>query len=298
MRELISFPESVQVVEVGPRDGLQNLDSFVPTKEKIDFINMIVKAGIKVIEVTSFVSPKSVPQMQDASEILSILKNKDVILKVLVPNRKGLERAVKAGAKDIVAVLSASETHNRNNVNLSIDESITELKEMATLAREAGITARANIATAFGCEFEGRISNGKIINISKILKDNGYEVITLCDTTGIANPVTTSDLCRQMIDALPGITIGVHFHRCNGIEFANVLASLMAGIRTFEAACGGLGGCPFAPGATGNIASEHLVELFNRMNINTDINLRAIKACAEYALQIQNKYSAAFCSKA
>lgn len=293
----MSFPESVKIVEVGPRDGLQNLEVFVPTEKKIDFINILKKAGLKIIEVTSFVNPKSVPQMQDASEILSMFKNEDITLKVLVPNRKGLERAIKAGAKDVVAVLSASETHNKNNVNLTIDESLAELKALAALAREARITARANIATAFGCEFEGRIPIKKVIKISKILENAGYEMITLCDTTGIADPALTLDLCGKMIDALPNTTIGVHFHRCNGIEFANALASLMAGIRTFEAACGGLGGCPFAPGATGNIATEHLVQLFNRMNINTGVDLTAIKACAEVALQIQNDYSSGACLK-
>lgn len=297
MRELISFPDSVEIIEVGPRDGLQNLESFVPTATKVDFINMIKKAGLKIIEVTSFVNPKSVPQMQDAPEILSMLKNDDITFKVLVPNRRGLERAAKAGARDVVAVLSASETHNKNNVNLTIDESLAELKALAALAREARMTVRANIATAFGCEFEGRIPIEKVIKISKTLEDAGYKMITLCDTTGLANPTLAFDLCRQMINTFQNITVGVHFHRCDGIEFANVLASLVAGVRTFEAACGGLGGCPFAPGATGNIATEHLVELFNRMNIKTGVDLTAIKACAEFALKIQDIYSGAICSQ-
>lgn len=298
MRESIHFPKSVQIVEVGPRDGLQNLQEFVPTEKKIEFINILIKAGLKVIEATSFVNPKNVPQMRDASEILSLFKNEDVILKVLVPNRKGLERAVKANAKDIVAVLSASETHNKNNVNLTVDESLAELKAMAALARGAGIRLRANIATAFGCEFEGRIPVEKIIRISQVLENAGYEMITLCDTTGTADPDLTLNLCGKMIDAFPNTAIGVHFHRCNGIEFANVLASLIAGIRTFEAACGGLGGCPFAPGATGNIATEYLAELFGRMDIDTGVNLKAVKDCAEYALKIQKDFSSADCLKA
>jgi len=166
-------------------------------------------------------------------KFLSMFKNEDITLKVLVPNRKGLERAIKAGAKDVVAVLSASETHNKNNVNLTIDESLAELKALAALAREARIKVRANIATAFGCEFEGHIPIEKVIKISRILENAGYEMITLCDTTGIADPALTLDLCSKMIDALPNTSIGVHFHRCNGIEFANVLAALMAGYSNF-----------------------------------------------------------------
>jgi hydroxymethylglutaryl-CoA lyase len=290
-KDHITIPNSVNIVEVGPRDGLQNLDIFVPTSTKHDFINKIINTGIRNIEITSFVNPTKVPQMQDARELALRLNNSNITFKVLIPNRKGLAHAIKAGVKNVVAVISASETHNKNNVNMTIQESLSELNEMARSAQSENIHPTVNIATAFGCEYEGNIPIERLIYLSQTLEGYGYETITLCDTTGIANPVYTYELCSQLVKTLRNASVGVHFHKCNGIEYANVMSALLAGVNTYESAFGGLGGCPFAPGATGNIATENLIKLFNRMNIETNVNLSSIEECARYALDMQKEYS-------
>ncbi len=297
MFELLNLPESVQISEITPRDGLQNIGNVIPTEKKMKLIKLLKDAGCKYIELTSFVNPKWVPQMQDAAEITrQFTRDKDVSWCVLVPNKKGLERAIEAGAKEVVAVLSASETHNKNNVNKTVEESLAELSGLVNTANDGGVRLRANIATAFGCEFEGKISPDKVIYIAKTLEDAGYEGITLCDTTGMADPKLTYDLCSRVISSLTAAKAAVHFHKRNGIEYANVLSALLSGIRIFEAASGGLGGCPFAPGASGNMNTEYLVEMFEKMGVKTGINLEGIKKTAEFAREIQNEYAEKPCN--
>ena len=296
MSELLNLPEEVQISEIAPRDGLQNIESFIPTEKKIELIKLIKNAGFKHIELTSFVNPKWVQQMEDAYEITNLFTNdSEIAYCVLVPNKKGLERAIEAGAKEVVTVLSASETHNKNNVNRTVDESLQELVGLVHTAKDAGVKLRANIGTAFGCEFEGRIPNEKVVRIARTLEDAGYEGITLCDTTGMADPKFTYELCKEVTSSLNKAKVGVHLHQCNGIEYANALAALNAGIRIFEAACGGLGGCPFAPGSSGNMNTEHLIEMFLKMGIKTGINIEEVKKCAVFAKGIQREYSRKSC---
>lgn len=296
MYEPLNLPEEVQISEITPRDGLQNIENFIPTEKKIELINHIKNAGFKHIELTSFVNPKWVQQMRDAADIASnFINDTEMNYCVLVPNKKGLERAIESGVKEVVTVLSASETHNKHNVNRTVDESIQELVGLVQTAKSAGVKLRANIGTAFGCEYEGLIPNEKVVRIAKLLEDSGYEGITLCDTTGIADPKSTYKLCKDVIGSLNKAKVGVHFHKCNGIEFANVLAALSAGIRIFEAASGGLGGCPFAPGASGNMNTEHLIEMFLRMGIKTGIKIEEEKKCSALAKDIQREFSSKSC---
>jgi hydroxymethylglutaryl-CoA lyase len=285
------LPKKVVINEVGPRDGLQNLGKFIPTKKKIEFVHMLRTAGCKRIEVTSFVSPKWVPQMADAREVLEAVRDeRDVHFSVLVPNRKGLQEALRAGAKEVVGFMSASEAHNLKNVNKSVEQSLVELKEIACVGHQAGVKVRANIATAFGCEFQGMIPAQKVVYISESLEDAGMGGITLCDTTAIANPLHVYTLCKSVACALKKAFVGAHFHKKKGMEFANVLAALAAGIDFFDASCGGLGGCPFAPGVSGNIATEDLVDMFSRMGIETGINVEEIKKSADFAVRMQREY--------
>jgi len=289
MKTSLNLPKSVQISEIGPRDGLQNIRSFIPTREKIRFIHLLQKAGCRNIEITSFVNPKWIPQMRDSTKIVNHFLDSSIIkFCVLVPNKKGLELALEAGAKEVVGFLSASEIHNKNNVNMTIDESLNEISSMICLAKKHNVKFRVNIATAFGYNSENTYSN--VLRILKGLKNLGCEGITLCDTTGVTNPKLTYKLCSEVLSLVENIPIGIHLHQCNGIEFANALSALSAGIRIFESASGGLGGCPFVPGARGNIATEYLSNMFSSMGIDTGIDSKKIIRCAEYALYLKNRY--------
>lgn len=289
MKALLNIPKSVQMSEIGPRDGLQNIRSFIPTGEKIEFIQLLQDTGCKKIEITSFVNPKWIPQMRDSAEIVKHFLDSNIVkFCVLVPNKKGLELALEAGAGEVVGFLSASEIHNKNNVNKTIDESLNELSSMVDLAKKNNVKIRANIATAFGYNTENTHNN--VLRILKSLKSVGYEGITLCDTTGVTNPKLTYELCSEVLSLVGNIPVGIHLHQCNGMEFANALSALNAGIRVFESASGGLGGCPFAQGAKGNIATEYLSNMFFNMGIDTGIDSKKILSCAEYALYLQNRY--------
>lgn len=286
--------DSVQINEITPRDGLQNIEGFIPTKSKIRLIDMLVNAGAVFVESTAFVSPKWVPQLSDAAEVLAhTASHKSVRNSVLIPNRRGFELARDRGAREVVFVLSASEIHNRSNVNKSVDESLEEAAGIAAAAIESGIVPRANLATAFGYQPEEPITTDHVVRIVTTLEQAGFAGVTLCDTTGIAAPDQVHELCVRVLGALQTATVAVHFHRCGGIEFANIYAALTAGVRIFESAAGGLGGCPFADDADGNIATETLVAMFARMGIECGIDQAAIDAAADYALSLQAAFSAA-----
>ncbi len=284
------LPDSVEITEVGPRDGLQNLGLFIPTEKKIQFIGLVKETGIRHIDITAFVSPKWVPQMRDAAEIVAAFPGEEICYKVLVPNRKGLELAISAGVKEAVAVIGSSEAHNKNNVNLTVAESLAELVLMAAMAKDAGIIIRANIATAFGCDIEGRAPCQRVLGISQELAAAGYAGITLCDTTGVGDPKLTYELCSEVLTKVKNAQIGVHFHQCRGFEFANIYAALLAGVKMFDSACGGLGGCPFAPGASGNIATELLVQFFSKLGISTGVDAARINDCGKFAAQLQKDF--------
>ena len=274
--------KEVRVTEVGPRDGFQSEKTVLKTEDKIDIINNLIEAGFPRIEVSSFVSPKAIPQLADAEKILSkVNRSTDTILAALVPNARGALRAVEAKLDQIVVFLSASESHNKKNVNRSVDESLQGFREIADIAGKNNIPIQGDIATAFGCPFEGNISSKKLANISKEYKQMGFKGVTLGDTTGMATPVVVTDAINAIRDNVPDFDITLHFHNTRGVGLANVMTGLNEGITDYESCFGGMGGCPFAPNATGNICSEDLIYLLHEMGIETGIDLDKTIAIAK-----------------
>lgn len=284
---LQNIAKSVSVFEVGPRDGLQNEPKFIPTEKKIEFVNMLTAAGCRKIEVTSFVHPKWVPQMIDAREVFTRIKKKEgVIYSALIPNMKGMELAMEAGLKEVVTIVSVSQSHNQKNTNMSVERSLKEHEAICRTARDKGVKVRSYLGTAFGCPIEGDVPAEKVVAIAAALEENGAYEISLGDTTGMADPLRAYDVPRAVSERLKKASVAVHYHRCRGIELANNLASMQAGISVFDGAAGGLGGCPYAPGATGNCATEVLVEMFEKMGIATKIDLEKIRQCAEFGRKL------------
>jgi len=278
------FPKGVVIFEVGPRDGLQNEPDFIATEKKIELTNRLTEAGCQRIEVTSFVHPKWVPQMKDAKEVFAkIDKLEGVLYNALIPNMKGLELAMESGLDEVVTIMSCSESHNQKNLNMSVDESLTQIEAINKTAAENGVKVRSYIGTSFGCPMEGHIAPEKVADIAARLEGFGSYEISLGDTTGMATPISAYEVPGLVLGKLKTAQLAVHYHRCDGIEFANILASLEAGITIFDGAAGGLGGCPYAPGATGNIATETLVEMFVRLGIETGIDVDKIKECGDFA---------------
>jgi len=274
--------KEVRVTEVGPRDGFQSEKTVLKTEDKIDIINNLIEAGFPRIEVSSFVSPKAIPQLADAETILNkVNRNSNTTLAALVPNSRGALRAVEAKLDQIVVFLSASESHNKKNVNRSIDESLRGFKEIADIAGKNNIPIQGDIATAFGCPFEGNISPKTLANISKEYKKMGFRGVTLGDTTGMATPVVVTDAINAIRDNVPDFNITLHFHNTRGVGLANVMTGLNEGITDYESCFGGMGGCPFAPNATGNICSEDLIYLLHEMGIKTGIDLDKTIAIAK-----------------
>ena len=272
----------VRVTEVGPRDGFQSEKTILKTEDKIDIINNLIEAGFPRIEVSSFVSPKAIPQLADAETILNkVNRNSNTTLAALVPNSRGALRAVEAKLDQIVVFLSASESHNKKNVNRSVDESLQGFREIADIAGKNNIPIQGDIATAFGCPFEGNISPKTLANISKEYKKMGFRGVTLGDTTGMATPVVVTDAINAIRDNVPDFNITLHFHNTRGVGLANVMTGLNEGITDYESCFGGMGGCPFAPNATGNICSEDLIYLLHEMGIKTGIDLDKTIAIAK-----------------
>jgi hydroxymethylglutaryl-CoA lyase len=274
--------KEVRVTEVGPRDGFQSEKTVLKTEDKIDIINNLIEAGFPRIEVSSFVSPKAIPQLADAETILNKVNRKsNTTLAALVPNSRGALRAVEAKLDQIVVFLSASESHNKKNVNRSVDESLQGFREIADIAGKNNIPIQGDIATAFGCPFEGNISPKKLADISKEYKKMGFRGVTLGDTTGMATPVVVTDAINAIRDNVPDFNITLHFHNTRGVGLANVMTGLNEGITDYESCFGGMGGCPFAPNATGNICSEDLIYLLHEMGIKTGIDLDKTIAIAK-----------------
>jgi hydroxymethylglutaryl-CoA lyase len=268
---------------------LQNQRDFIPTESKIELVNKLTAAGCQRIEVTSFVHPKWVPQMKDAKEVFSRIDKKEgVVYNALIPNLKGLELALEAGLQEVVTIMSASESHNKKNLNRSVDESLKEIEEINRIAAEKGVKVRSYIATVFGCPIEGDVPVEKVIDIALALEESGSYEISLGDTTGMANPIMAYEIPAMILERLKKASLAVHYHQADGIEFANILASLKAGITVFDGAAGGLGGCPYAPGATGNTATETMVDMFHRMGIKTGIDLDLINECGKFAKSLVN----------
>ena len=266
--------KEVKITEVGPRDGFQSEKNILKTEDKIDVINNLIEAGFPRIEVSSFVSPKAIPQLADAEIILNKVKrNQNTTLAALVPNTRGALRAVEAKLDEIVVFLSASESHNKKNVNRSVQESLIGFKEIADIAGKNNIPIQGDIATAFGCPFEGNVSSKKLVDISKEYKLMGFKGVTLGDTTGMATPPVVTNAINAIRDNVPDFEITLHFHNTRGVGLANVMTGLNLGISDYESCFGGMGGCPFAPNATGNICSEDLIYLLHEMGIETGIDL-------------------------
>jgi len=286
----MNLPKSVTIVEVGPRDGLQNEAHFVPTDQKIELIRRLSETGLKRIEITSFVHPKAIPQLQDSEEIIKRVKRKPgIVYSTLVPNEKGLERALSAGVEEIALFVSASEIHNQRNVRMPIEDSLKGFRNIAVQALAHGIRMRGYVVTAFGCPYEGKITPEKVEFIIKEYKALGVHEIALGDTTGMANPLMVSRLIERIKPQMGETGLALHFHDTRGTALANVLAALQQGVTAFDGAIGGLGGCPYAQGASGNVATEDLVNMFEEMGVETGVDLPKLIECARYAGEIIGK---------
>ena len=272
-----TLPRQVRIVEVGPRDGLQNEPAAIPTAEKIAFVNRLAEAGHTTIEAGAFVSPRWVPQMADSDAVFAGISRRDgVRFTALVPNLAGFERARRAGA-DVVAIFpAASETFSTRNLNQTIDESLTRFAEVCQAARSAGVPVRGYLSTVFGCPFEGAVSIDAVAALTARLLDMGVYEVALSDTIGIAHPGQVHDVLEAVTARTPVDKLALHFHDTRGTALVNVHASLEAGVSAFDAAAGGLGGCPYAPGATGNLATEDLLYMLDGLGIVTGVRLNGI----------------------
>jgi len=319
----MSLPSAVKIREVGPRDGFQNEPETIATDRKVALIDALARTGLRRLEVTSFVRPDVIPQLADAAEVLAAIDvPEEVAVSVLIPNERGLDRALalreklsggsnsaagvgaavdgrgasasegavrarahvrtraRAAFDEVNVFMSASETHNRKNVNMSIAESLAGLARVLARARAEGLRCEAVISTAFGCPYEGRVPPERVLEIAASLCEAGAQEIGFGDTTGMANPRQVGDVFGLWRDGLPGVELTAHFHNTRGQGLANVLAALYAGIDSFESSFGELGGCPVPPGATGNIATEDLVSMLHEMGIATGVDLDALLSCA------------------
>jgi hydroxymethylglutaryl-CoA lyase len=283
----MQLPERVTICEVGPRDGLQNEARNVPTPDKIRLIEALAEAGISRVEATSFVAPTWIPNLADAGEVMTgIRRQPGVTYAALVPNLKGLERAVAARVDEAVIFLSASETHSRKNINKGIAEALETYREVAAAVEQAGLRLKGAISTSFGCPYEGDVDPSGVIGIAAALAEMGVDEVGIADTTGMANPRQVYDLVSRLATHVPTGMISLHFHDTRGTALANVLAGLQAGVTIFDGAVGGLGGCPYAKGATGNVATEDLVHMLHEMGIETSVNLEKLIECARLAQEL------------
>jgi hydroxymethylglutaryl-CoA lyase len=277
------LPERIEIVEVGPRDGLQNEALVLPTAAKVEFIGRAVAAGIRRIEVASFVNPKRVPQMADAEAVLAALPRRAGVTYVgLVLNRRGFERALAAGCTEIGMAVGASDGFNQRNQGVSTLETIAAWHEIARAAAAAGIRAQMTVSTAFGCPFEGEVPVARVLEVCERIAQVAPFELALADTIGVGVPSQVSELIARVGERLPGIALRCHFHNTRNTGIANAYAAVAAGVRTLDASIGGIGGCPFAPAATGNIPTEDLVYMLARMGLDTGIDLEALIATGRW----------------
>ncbi|MFN8151039.1 MAG: hydroxymethylglutaryl-CoA lyase [Solirubrobacterales bacterium] len=280
---MADYPSEVKIREVGPRDGFQNEPEVIPTEEKVRLIGMLADAGLKRIEVTSFVRADVIPQLADGAAVLETLERREgVSCSVLIPNERGLDNALRHRDRfdEISVFLSASETHNRKNVNRSVAESLEGLMGVIARARREGLRCEGVIATSFGCPYEGAVARDRVLEIAERLREDGCTEIGFGDTTGMANPRQVADFYAHARDRLDGAELTAHFHNTRGQGLANALAALGEGVTSFESSFGELGGCPVPPGSTGNVSSEDLVSMFHEMGIDTGIDLESLLAAS------------------
>jgi isopropylmalate/homocitrate/citramalate synthase len=291
--------ESVRIVEVGPRDGLQNEPQNVSTETKLEFIGLLADAGLKTIEATAFVSPKWVPQMADHAEVMRGLKRREgVTYPVLVPNLRGFEAAVAAGAKEVAVFAAASETFSQRNINCNIAESLERFAPVFDAARDANVRVRGYVSCVLGCPYEGAVDPTRVADVAGRLFDAGCYEISLGDTIGVGTPNRTKGMIAAVAERVPVEHLAGHFHDTYGQALANIYAAIECGVRVFDASVSGLGGCPYAPGATGNVATEDLVYMLNGMDIETGVDLdRLITAgafiCGKLGRQTQSRVTRA-----
>jgi hydroxymethylglutaryl-CoA lyase len=273
----------VRICDVGPRDGLQNEAVMVSAADKIRYINLLSAAGFPDIEVTSFVSPKAVPQMADAAEVFAgISRAAGTRYIVLVPNERGLERALAAGVTAIGVFTAASEAFTKANINMTIEQSIATFEAVVQRAKTAGMSVRASISTSFGCPFQGAVPVADVVRVAERLLAIGCDELSVADTIGVGTPNQVDDVVNALTQIMPLDRLNLHFHDTRGTALANITAALRLGVRRFDAAAGGLGGCPFAPGATGNVATEDVLYLLHGMGYDTGIDLAKVRAASRF----------------
>ena len=271
-------PERVTVVEVGPRDGLQNEKGFVPTAAKVAFVEALAEAGLPAVETTAFVSPRAIPQLADSAEVFArVRKRPGTRYPVLVPNERGMARALAAGAREIALFTAATDTFNVRNTNATVEESFARFVPVVALARSEGVRVRGYVSTAFGCPYEGKVDPAKAVAVALRLFEAGCEEVSLGDTIGVAVPSQVADVVgRLRAAAVPAGRLALHMHDTRGTALANVVEGLREGIRVFDSSAGGLGGCPYAPGAAGNLATEDLLYLLHGMGYETGVDLARV----------------------
>jgi hydroxymethylglutaryl-CoA lyase len=277
----MELPRRVNVVEVGPRDGLQNEAAKLSVDDRVEFCERLLDAGLPVVEMGAFVSPKWVPQMAGSDEVFRRVKPHPGARRVvLVPNRQGFERARAVGCREIAVFTAASETFNKKNINASIDESFARFAEFVPEARRLGFWVRGYVSTCFGCPYEGKVPPAKVVEVAWRLLEGGCDEVSIGDTIGVAVPSQVTDVVGRLRETLPASSLAVHFHDTRGTALANVLAALQEGIAIVDSSAGGLGGCPYAPGASGNLATEDLLYMLHGMGLETGIDLEKVAAAS------------------
>jgi hydroxymethylglutaryl-CoA lyase len=289
-KPMSQYPERITIYEVGPRDGLQNEKVVVPTAAKVRYIDLLTAAGLRLIEATSFVSPKAIPQLADASDVMAgISRSPATLYPVLVPNERGMLRAIDAGVRDVAVFTAASESFTKANINSSIQQSLDNFKPVVKLARANHITVRGYVSTAFGCPYEGYVAPDSVLRVTRALFDLGITEVSIGDTIGVATPASVESVFGLLIKSIPANLLAAHFHDTRGTALANVLATVQLGIATIDSSSGGLGGCPYAPGAAGNLATEDLLYMLDGMNIETGVDLAKVAEASMFILDVLGK---------
>ncbi|AGE21227.1 hydroxymethylglutaryl-CoA lyase [Geobacillus zalihae] len=277
----------VQIIDVSPRDGLQNEPAIVPTEKKKRLIEMLVDSNVKKIEATSFVHPRKVPQMADAEQVIKQCETfGEIEFVALIPNQKGFERAKQTNVSEVNWVTAATETFNCKNIGMSIDENFGQFKTIVQESKALNIKICFSIAVSFGCPYEGEVAPAKVISLVERAAEVGVDRIGIADTIGIATPKQVKQLLAEVMQVVPSIPIAIHLHDTRGLGLANAYAALEAGVNIFETSVSGIGGCPFAPGAAGNLATEDLVYMLERMGVRTDIDFEKLLAAADFAASL------------
>ncbi|WP_164219590.1 hydroxymethylglutaryl-CoA lyase [Virgibacillus sp. YIM 98842] len=284
----LSLPSKAIICEVAPRDGFQMEADWIPTEEKVKIIRKLAKTGVKSIEVTSFVHPKAIPQLKDAEEVVGTVIDEmnGIDLRALVPNLKGAERAVLAGVKKVKTMLSATDSHSLSNANATVKDAQDKQAPIFDYASKENIAVMGSVSVAFGCPFEGAVPVKRLVEIVRRYNESGVREISLADTTGMAHPKQVYDTLEVLLKEFPHITYSMHFHNTRGMALANTLAALQQGVTHYDSSIAGLGGCPYAPGATGNVATEDLVHMLEEMGVSTSTNLDELIHAAEYVRNI------------